>query len=95
MFRFYSVKQKKSEENKFLKIYLGVLENKEKKWIGIFLCVSSRWKVMKKKISMKKNEKKMVHNWLGYCPTVSQYNGRLYRDTTEMGMQWLENCIAT
>ena len=31
-----------------------------------------------------KNEKKNgVENELGYCPTVSQYNGKLYCDTTD------------
>ena len=50
-----------------------------------------------------KSEKKMVQNWLGYCPTVSQYNERLYRDTVVMGVKWAAgklycntlNCIAT
>ena len=29
-----------------------------------------------------KNEKKKCRNGLGYCPTVSQYSGKLYCDTT-------------
>ena len=32
---------------------------------------------------MKKKEKERYRNWngLGYCPIVSQYNGKLYCDT--------------
>ena len=59
-------------------------------YVFSFLVFSSS-KNMKK--NMKKRKKKMVHNWLGYCPTVSQYNGRLYRDIAVMGVQWLEKIV--
>ena len=40
--RFYSVKLKKSEENKFLYVYFGVLENEGKKMdINFFFLVFS------------------------------------------------------
>ena len=52
---------------------------KKKKSGYVFLGVSSSRKE-KKKICVK-NEKKWCRNLLGYCPTVSQYNGELYRDT--------------
>ena len=42
------------------------------------------------KIIIMKKEKKMVENWLGYCPTVSQYNGKLYCDTA--GLRGLNGC---
>ena len=35
----------------------------------------------KKKVCEKK---KRCNNGLGYCPTVSQYNGKLYCDTTSL-----------
>ena len=35
----------------------------------------------------KKTKKKWCRNLLGYCPTVSQYNGELYRDTAARGVQ--------
>ena len=55
---------------------------------------------------MKKNEKKKnwsAENGLGYCPTVSQYNGKLYCDIADcLGVQkgcWVchntKNCIVT
>ena len=47
----------------------------------------------KKKVC-EKRKKKRVQNWLGYCPTVSQYNGKLYRDTSGFGVKWDEDCIA-
>ena len=35
------------------------------------------------------NEKKSAENGLGYCLTVSQYNEKLYCDTTGLkGVQW-------
>ena len=36
---------------------------------------------MKKKTKNKNG----VENWLGYCPTVSQYNEKLYCDTAGFG----------
>ena len=45
----------------------------------------------KKKKKRKKNEKKNgAKILLGYCPTVSQYNGKLYYDTT--GLRGLNGC---
>ena len=35
-------------------------------------------------------KKKTVHEWLGYCPTVSQYNEKLYFDTA--GLRGLNGC---
>ena len=63
-------------------------------YIYIFFGVSSSRK-KKKKFMCEKRKKKMVQNWLGYCPIVSQYNERLYRDTAVMGVQWLDIFIAT
>ena len=44
---------------------------------------------MKKKkcVKKKRRKKKRCRNWngLGYCPTVSQYNGKLYCDTAGFG----------
>ena len=44
----------------------------------------------------------MQQDWLGYCPTVSQYNGKLYCDTASLGVQWVvvsvsqyNHCIVT
>ena len=51
IFFFYSVKLKKIEESKFLEIYLGIMENEEKKILGIyiFFCnFSSGWNKEKK-----------------------------------------------
>ena len=44
---------------------------------------------MKKK-SVKNEKKNIAENELGYCPTVSQYNGKLYCDTTGFRrFEWL------
>ena len=40
---------------------------------------------MKKKVYEKRKKKNGAKNWLGYCPTVSQYNGKLYCDITGFG----------
>ena len=55
-----------------------------------------------KKNNNEKRKKKMVQNWLGYCLTVSQYNGKLYCDTASLRglngcgfvLQY-NNCITT
>ena len=73
---------------------------KEKNWIGIFFGVSSSRSGKKRYV---KNEKKNgAENGLGYCPTVSQYNGKLYCDTAGFGSaKWLasvsqyNHCIMT
>ena len=44
----------------------------EKKRIIIIICV-------------KKKKENGAENWLGYCPTMSQYNGKLYCDTAGLG----------
>ena len=51
---------------------------------------------------MKNEIKNGVENGLGYCPTVSQYNGKLYCDTAGFRrFEWLVvvlqygNCTAT
>ena len=44
-------------------------------YIYIFMCEKRK----------KKRRKKGAENGLGYCPTVSQYNGKLYCDTTGLG----------
>ena len=55
---------------------------------------------MKKKVCEKNIY--MQQDWLGYCPTVSQYNGKLYCDTASLGVQWAvvsvsqyNHCIVT
>ena len=67
-----------------------------------FLGVSSSRNEEKKMCEKrKKKKKKMVQNWLGYCLTVSQYNGELYRDTAAgRALGWGEGhdtvgCIVT
>ena len=48
----------------------------------------------KRKKESVKNEKKWCRNLLGYCPTVSQYNGKFYCDTEGLGsVVWLEDCV--
>ena len=42
---------------------------------------------MKKKSVKNEKKKKKCRKWLGYYPTVSQYNGKLYCDTASLGMQ--------
>ena len=64
-------------------IYLGVLENEKKK---IYMYINF-WcfPVEEMKKNVWKNEKKRCRKGLGYCPTVSQYNEKLYCDTTGFG----------
>ena len=57
----------------------------------MFLGVSSsRMKKKKVCVKRKKKKKERCRNGLGYCPTVSQYNEKLYCDTAGLkGVQGL------
>ena len=72
------MKLKKSEENKFLEIYLSVQENGKK--IGDFFLLLE---IMKKKnICKEKNEKKkMVQVWNGLLPNCILREWELYCNT--------------
>ena len=58
----------------------------------MYICIFAYFPVANY-VKKKRNEemkKKCPENGLGYCPTVSQYNGKLYCDTAGFrGFEWL------